>query len=305
MSKVFGYSSVQTFLKIYLPLSKKLIVDGVRTATGFGWRAIIIGEVLAQPLHGIGSGMKLAQVYLNVSELFAWTLVAVLVSYLFDLIILSISRFRFSSFRYTRQHSVRKSIKSIKSVELKQLSKAFDSNPIITNFSVELVSGKVYLLKSASGKGKTSLLKLLANILQPDTGKLVYNGVESLAFSFQDIRLCPWLTVKQNILFADSSKTNMGLINQLITELELAEIQDKWPSQLSGGQQQRVALARALAAKADLLLLDEPLNGLDAALKKRVMTYLNSYILGYKPIVVWATHEDVDLKHVSVEVLMT
>jgi len=304
MSKVFGYSSTQTFLNIHLPISKKLIVDGVRTATGFGWRAIIIGEVLAQPLHGIGSGMKLAQVYLNVSELFAWTVVAVVVSYVFDAAILKFSQLRFSRFIPLHRPVFRNTTAGSQFIQLHSVHKSFDDKPVISDLSVKLEAGKVYLLKSASGKGKTTLLKLLSKIHQPDKGEINFQAVSTVAYSFQDLRLCPWLTVRQNIGFADSSKANSSFINQLMADFELADLQQKWPAQLSGGQLQRVALARALAAKADLLLLDEPLNGLDAALKERVVSVVNNYILTYKPIVVWATHEEFELKNLTVEELM-
>ena len=87
MATVFGKSKFNQYFKIYLPSAKVLIYDGIKTAMGFGWRAIIIGEVLAQPIHGIGTSMKQAQAYINVSELIAWTVIAVGISYLFEFII--------------------------------------------------------------------------------------------------------------------------------------------------------------------------------------------------------------------------
>src|SRR5665647_329637 len=95
MATVFGKSPFQRFVSIYLPASKSFIYDGISTSMGFGWRAIIIGEVLAQPIHGIGTAMKQAQAYINVSELIAWTIIAVAVSYMFEGIIKLIRKMHF------------------------------------------------------------------------------------------------------------------------------------------------------------------------------------------------------------------
>jgi ABC-type molybdate transport system ATPase subunit len=74
---------------------------------------------------------------------------------------------------------------------------------------------------------------------------------------------------------------------------------NKYPNELSGGELQRVTLARALVAQSDLLLLDEPLNGLDAALKTRIMKYIGEYIIAHKPLVMWATHEEIKLEGIE------
>ena len=308
MSTVFGYSRWQTFLNIYLPSAKMLIIGGISTATGFGWRAIIIGEVLAQPLHGIGSGMKLAQVYLNVSELFAWTLVAILVSYSFDLLIHSISKIRFTVFLTTKKfhYSNIKKIATIKEIIVLQLNKSFGALQIFDNTNFHFSSEKVYLLKAPSGKGKTTLLRLLSGIIKPDSGEIKSENCISTAYSFQDGRLCSWLTVEENIHFAISTKKvkktlSETEINEVIIQLELAESLQKYPNELSGGQQQRVALARALVANADLLLLDEPLNGLDTKLKINIMQFINHYITTNKPLVIWATHEEIRLADSKIE----
>ena len=94
MARVFGKTKMQRLEHIYLPSAKNLIFSGISTAMGFGWRAVIIGEVLSQPFRGIGTGMKTAQAYINISDLIAWTVVAILISYLFEHIIKYIGRIK-------------------------------------------------------------------------------------------------------------------------------------------------------------------------------------------------------------------
>lgn len=308
MSTVYGFSPWYTFRKIYLPSAKPLIIGGLSTALGFGWRAIIIGEVLAQPLHGIGSGMKLAQVYLNVSELFAWTLAAVVVSYIFDISIHLLSKIRFTKFHKStfKQHHVSERNLSTKEITFSNLTKSFLDNHLFKNADFQFTSEKVYLLKAPSGKGKTTLLRLLSGSIKPDSGKLKSRNCFSIAYSFQDGRLCNWLTVDENIHFVLSNrKIKNSLtaeeIQEVIEKLELTENLHQFPNELSGGQQQRVALARALVANADMLLLDEPLNGLDNKLKIKIMQFLNDYIVKNKPLVIWATHEDIQLPDLETE----
>jgi iron(III) transport system ATP-binding protein len=112
--------------------------------------------------------------------------------------------------------------------------------------------------------------------------------------------------VEENIHFAISTKKVKNTlseteINEVITQLELTESLQKYPNELSGGQQQRVALARALVANADLILLDEPLNGLDTKLKINIVQFINHYINANKPLVIWATHEEIRLADLKIE----
>jgi len=303
MAKAFGKSPYQRFVSIYLPAAKSIIFDGISTAMGFGWRAIIIGEVLAQPLHGIGTSMKQAQAFINVSELIAWTVIAVGVSYLFEGIVRMIKNFHFGfsfpvpAFYF---HPTTSKTTHIKIIKLQNIDKSFNDKFILNSFSNELENRMVSLLKGPSGIGKTTLLRLISKLEKPDAGQITFTSCSTLAYSFQDIRLLPWLNVTENIAYVVHAKpllkqeTN-NLIGYLLKELELTEEAYKYPHELSGGQQQRVGLARALAARSEILLLDEPLNGLDNALKSRVIDFLSEWIAIYKPVVVWATHENVML----------
>ncbi|MHB9141526.1 MAG: ATP-binding cassette domain-containing protein [Paludibacter sp.] len=307
MAKVFGKSPAKRFFSIYLPASKSFIFDGISTAMGFGWRAIIIGEVLAQPIHGIGTSMKKAQAFINVSELIAWTVIAVGVSYLFEYF-----------FRFIRNIRLDKKLPKPKPYELsdfpqtfstrrigiENVTKKFSQKVVFDSLSVSFNAETVNCIKGSSGKGKTTLLRMLADIEKTDGGNISFVKPGSIAYSFQDIRTLPWLTVTENISFVVSKNVDKqkvsNLVAYLLEKMELSDQGQKYPHELSGGQQQRVGLARALAARSDVLLLDEPLTGLDAPLKIRIIDFLSVWIGHYQPLVVWATHENVELHDLKI-----
>jgi molybdate transport system ATP-binding protein len=128
-----------------------------------------------------------------------------------------------------------------------------------------------------SGAGKTTLLRILAGLTKPDKGRIVFNNtvwfdsekkinispqMRNVGYMFQDYALFPNMTVERNISFAQREK-NKEEVDKLLELFDLRVLKNQHPAKLSGGQKQRVALARALAAKPNVLLLDEPLSALD------------------------------------------
>ena len=298
MAKVFGKGPVNRFLTIYLPASKEMIYDGIGTALGFGWRAIIIGEVLAQPLHGIGSGMKEAQTFIQVPKLMAWTIIAIAVSYFFEIVLRTIRKMKFSTKYPTPQPFLPSGNVSEKQLSIKDLHKNFGQQILFENYSKTYTNEVVNCIKGESGRGKTTLLKMIAGLDTDYTGKMKLPDFCKLAYSFQENRLLPWLNVQENIVYASNKKeTNRqytsDILSYLLEKLKLSEHAKKYPHQLSGGQQQRVNLARALAAQADILLLDEPLTGLDEELKKHIINFLQEWFYVHQPLVIWVTHENI------------
>ena len=145
------------------------------------------------------------------------------------------------------------------SVSLKNVSFAYGDTPVLRDVTWHLPDSGVVCLWGASGCGKTTALRLLAGLEKPTSGSV--NGVRRVSMVFQEDRLLPWRTALENVLLtgADVEKAQ-----ELLAELGLTvEEAQAYPQHLSGGQQRRVALARALVAESDILLLDEPFNGLD------------------------------------------
>lgn len=152
---------------------------------------------------------------------------------------------------------------------------------------LELAS-EVMAIVGPSGSGKTTLLNSIAGIVHPDNGFIRLNGRDffetgrkplkiqnrRIGYLFQDYALFPHMTARQNIFFSVSQKGNTSHISELTELLGINELLDNYPHQISGGEKQRVALARALAAKPDLLLLDEPFSALDDDTRNRCQQQL-------------------------------
>lgn len=158
------------------------------------------------------------------------------------------------------------------------------SGPLQLNVQTSIEAGSFVTLFGPSGAGKTSILRMLAGLADPDRGKIRVNGVtwfdsdkrinlppqkRSIGFVFQDYALFPNLSVRENVAYA-VDKNDTRWVDELLGLAGLASLQNRLPNTLSGGQKQRVALARAIARKPAILLLDEPLSALDIELRSRL-----------------------------------
>lgn len=148
----------------------------------------------------------------------------------------------------------------------------------------QLEKGKITAIYGKSGAGKTSILRMLAGLLNPDKGKImVENDIwydhqkkhylkpnkRNIGMVFQDYALFPNMNVLNNIRYGMTGSED-ELLHRILEISDLESLLDRMPSHLSGGQQQRVALARAIVRKPKLLLLDEPLSALDTNMRSKL-----------------------------------
>ena len=301
MAAVLGHSPLGRFVRVYLPAARGQLYDGLGTALGFGWRAAVMGEALAQPLRGIGSGMKEAQSFIQTPRLLAWTLVAIATGYALDALVQGLRRVRLERrLPAARPFALPAAAASapLREVRVAGLTKRYGAHTVLADYEARFDNTAITCLRGVSGRGKTTLLRLVAGLERPDGGRVEVRPPGTLACSFQDDRLLPWLTAEANIALAIVPRCRdrqhaADLCAYLLARMGLEEMGDKYPAQLSGGQRQRVNLARALAARADILLLDEPLTGLDEATKRRTLDLILDWTRAYRPLVLWATHEDI------------
>ena len=169
-------------------------------------------------------------------------------------------------------------------IVLEHVTKSFSgqTSPVLPGLSLDVQSGELLALLGPSGGGKSTLLKLIAGIEQPDSGDIRFDDRSLLpvppnrrgaVLMFQKAYLFPFMTVADNIGFGlkmqGISKRQIAVeVARMLELVELPGSERKSPGQLSGGQQQRVALARALVVKPRVLLLDEPLSNLDPTIRQ-------------------------------------
>ena len=184
---------------------------------------------------------------------------------------------------------------------------------ILDNFNCKIKKGKFTSIIGPSGTGKTSLLKLIAGLIDPQKGEIKFENqtlnkvMNQITLIQQNPSLMPWLNVYNNITLANSNnkKTNYKNVDKLIKDIGLSEFSSYFPHKLSGGLLQRVAIARALLFYPSLLLLDEPFAALDNLSREIISTELVSIIKKNSLTVLMVTHSIEEAALLSDEVLVT
>lgn len=172
-------------------------------------------------------------------------------------------------------------------LQLKDIYKAFGESVVYKDFSIAFREGVTTCILGPSGCGKTTLLNIIGGLLTPDSGSLQGFDGKRFGYIFQEPRLLPWKTVRQNIEFVTDGKDT----DEFLKLVDLQQSADKYPSQLSGGMSQRVSIARALAVRPDIILMDEPFSSLDSILKKNIIDSFKKILETEKKTVIYVTHD--------------
>ena len=185
------------------------------------------------------------------------------------------------------------------------ISKRFGKTSVLENISFDVAEGEALVLLGASGSGKTTILRIIAGLERPYTGKVILHGKDvtelparerGVGVIFQSYALFPKMTVEKNIGYGlrirgRKRKEIRKTVDELISLVQLEEHRKKYPAQLSGGQQQRVAIARSLAYKPEVLLFDEPFGALDAQIRGRLRREIRSLLKKVNVPAVFITHD--------------
>jgi len=187
-------------------------------------------------------------------------------------------------------------------LEVRGLTKRFETVVAVEDFTLAVPEGEILALLGPSGCGKTTVLRIVAGLERPDAGRVFLAGRDAtdwppekrgVGLVFQSYALFPHLSVGANIAYGlrfrgGDRKRRVG---ELLALVGLAGYERRKPHQLSAGQQQRVALARALAPEPRVLLLDEPLSALDAALRKDLRAELRALLGKLGMTALYVTHD--------------
>ncbi|SMB89782.1 osmoprotectant transport system ATP-binding protein [Pasteurella testudinis DSM 23072] len=193
-------------------------------------------------------------------------------------------------------------------IRLSNVSKIFANQTALYPLDLQIEQGDFITIIGQSGSGKTTLLKLLNGLLKPDSGQISVLGTalatadlvqlrRKIGYVVQENGLFPHLTVAENIGYVPGlQKIPKSEINKRVMELLPQvnldeELKNRYPHQLSGGQKQRVGIARALAAKPDIILMDEPFSALDPVTRKLLQQEIKQLWQTLGTTIVFVTHD--------------
>lgn len=190
-------------------------------------------------------------------------------------------------------------------IKVHEVSKEFQTRngnlSAIENISFQSEEQEFLCILGPSGCGKTTILRLVAKLLMPTKGEIIYEGISNpevtpSAFVFQEQGVFPWMNVIDNICFGlemhgIKKKERFSIALPLINHLGLSQFIKYYPHQLSSGMRQRVGLARALASKSEVLLMDEPFASLDAQMRQISQEKLLEVYREYRKSVIYVTHD--------------
>jgi sulfate transport system ATP-binding protein len=198
-------------------------------------------------------------------------------------------------------------------ITIRSVSKRFGDAVALDAVSLEVPDGSLTALLGPSGGGKSTLLRVVAGLEQPDSGTVEFDGRDitgvpvrdrGIGFCFQHYAPFRHLTVRKNVAFGLEVRKRPKAeirtrVDELLDLVKIDHLADRYPSQLSGGQRQRMALARALAIEPELLLLDEPFGALDAQVRQELRVWLRELHQTISVTTLLVTHDQEEAMEVA------
>lgn len=199
------------------------------------------------------------------------------------------------------------------SIAVQALSKKFGEVTALHDVTFEVPAGSLTALLGPSGGGKSTVLRIIAGLEEPDSGSVLIDGIDvthvptrdrGIGFCFQHYAPFRHMTVFDNVAFGLKVRHRpkaeiTSRVHELLELVRLNGFSARYPSQLSGGQRQRMALARALAVEPRVLLLDEPFGALDAQVRKELRSWLRGLVEEMKVTTVLVTHDQEEAMEVA------
>jgi NitT/TauT family transport system ATP-binding protein len=279
--RVYDFTKSGLIRHVYIPGIRGPFLAGTRTVFGLAWKVTITGETLVLPRFGAGTLLFTAKVHLETAEVFAIALLMVLVCCIME----SLLSFSFSSQTvyplkgYAPSCPILNPLRppaaprSSPAILIDKLSIARGGKQLYKDFTLTFEASKVTAILAGSGKGKTTLLDIIAGLLPPDAGTVTL--AHSVAYLFQEPLLLPWRSLLQNVALpleqTLGKKTAETTALFYLNQVGLGDKAHRLPAELSVGEMQRAALARAAAYPAPVLLMDEAFQSQDLPLKMALM----------------------------------
>lgn len=308
LGRMLGLSRRQMERFIIRPSLDTQIKTALSLITAMSWKVVVASEVLAIPKHSIGYQMLNSKYYLETADLFAYMIVLIVLSLLMEKLVARIShadplRLTKAVEREAAKAETYREETAPVEVIFSHVTKSFvnedgSESEALDDFSHTFGSGITAVL-GPSGKGKTTLARLVSGSILPDEGTVDAGTAGRVSYLFQEDRLLPWLNVRTNMLLAclsgNAAETDaISAVAETASNLEIADALDMMPHELSGGMAHRAALGRTLLHGGNVLILDEPFRGLDDELTDRITERIMSELKpeDHDRTVILITHDE-------------
>jgi len=209
-------------------------------------------------------------------------------------------------------------------IEVKNLYKSFDGKPVLKNISAVFDTGKTNMIIGRSGSGKTVFVKCMLGLMEPDSGEISFDGRiwsqlsleeqrnvrKEVGVVFQGNALFDSMTIEENIMFpmrmfTDKTPAEMKeRVNEVLEQVSLEGVNDKFPAELSGGMQKRVALARAIVLYPKYLFCDEPNSGLDPKTAIIIDNLIHDLTVRYDTTTIVNTHDMNSIMEIGEKIIL-
>ena len=285
LGKTLGLSKAQTVRYIIRPSLNTEIKTALNLITAMSWKVVVASEVLAIPKFSIGYQMLNSKYYLETPDLFAYMIVLIILSLLMEVLVGRMAELKPDALGHTlvREMETAPEIFCAKNpihISFTDVTKTFVSEDgkesrVLDVFNCEFGPGVTAIL-APSGAGKTTMARLITGLEAPEEGGVEVPEDARVAYLFQEDRLLPWLSVKDNMMLALAAGNGTELdaekaVSSMAEKLEISDALGMMPDELSGGMAHRAALGRTLLFGGNVLILDEPFRGLDEDLKGRII----------------------------------
>lgn len=276
MTKVYQVGHYYRWFYVYRLSVLSYLKNIAKTTAGMAWKSGVAAELIGTPRGSLGEQIYLSKIMLDTQGILSWTVVVILLSSIFEQLLLFLlelfSKQKKSIFLPHRKKQ--KSRIAFESIQGKNINKSFSGVSVFENEAISFENHKVIALMGQSGIGKTTCIRMICGLEKPDEGNIIVKPKKRLTYAvvFQEDRFCEQADAITNVMFltgksAEEAKENL---RELLPEEKL-----KCPVQtLSGGMRRRVSIVAAMMSEADVLLMDEPLNGLDFKTKEKTADYI-------------------------------
>lgn len=315
MADIFNVGLLRRLRFIYVPALVSGFMSACKIGLGFCFKAGIAAEIIGLPFQSIGSELYKSKLYLMTDELFAWTVVIVLMSVFFEGVCIyllnklsciiekaNISGKTENGNKANKLHKKKGEYEKLENnniLMIKEITKSYGKQKVLENISFNLNESERICIYGKSGIGKTTLLRIIAGLEKADSGKITFTGKVSMVF--QEDRLLENTDVYTNLYCVLGSRFDKAEADMHLKEVGLEGAGNKIVSELSGGMKRRVAIVRCMMKSSEIILLDEPFKGLDTILKDNIIRYVVKYLNGRAVIMV--THDISEAEKIQAEII--